>query len=104
MKLLATFARWNTPEGLIMRSAKLTSLLSDMDDSVSGQRKVTLADIVDALDRRGFGPLLVMPALVTILPTGAIPGVPALSGGLICLIAVQIVMGRKHPWLPDRIS
>lgn len=31
---------------------------------------------------------------------GDIPGVPVLAGSLICLVAVQLLFGRDHVWLP----
>ncbi len=87
-----------------MRSAKITKLLDTLDDSIEGQKKVSLSDIVDALEKRGFGALLLMPALVTVLPTGAIPGVPAACAGVICLVSGQLAVGMKRPWLPGPLG
>lgn len=87
-----------------MRSAKITKLLDTLDDHIEGQKKVYLSDIVDALEKRGFGALLLMPALVTVLPTGAIPGVPAACAGVICLVAGQLAVGMKRPWLPGPLG
>jgi hypothetical protein len=86
-----------------MRSHKLSKLLTTIDEHVNGHKNVTMAHVLGALERRGFGPLLVVPSILTILPTGAIPGVPALCGALICLISCQIIVGREKPWVPKRI-
>lgn len=87
-----------------MRSTKLTKLLDTLDESIDGQKEVSLADIVEALEKRGFGALLLVPALITVLPTGAIPGVPAACAVVICLVAGQIVIGLKKPWVPSPLG
>ncbi len=58
---------------------------------------VAVGTLVDALNSRGFGPLLLAPALIALLPTGGIPGVPSLCGVLIFLIAIQGSMGDRSP-------
>lgn len=81
----------------------LTGTLQILEDETSGSR-VVFGEVVEALNHRGFGPLLMAPALLTILPTGAIPGIPILSAVFIFLIAGQIVAGRRYPWLPRRLT
>lgn len=73
-------------------------------ESETGGNTVVFKDLAQALNRRGFGPLLIAPAILIILPTGAIPGIPALCGVFIFLMASQILMGRHHPWLPRGIK
>lgn len=85
------------------QSRALTGTLEILEDETDGAR-ITVEDILRALNHRGFGTLLLAPALLTILPTGAIPGVPALSAVLIAAVAVQIIAGRRYPWLPGRIK
>lgn len=53
--------------------------------------------------KRGFGPMLALPAFIAATPIGAIPGVPTITGVTILLIAMQILLGRRHPWLPATI-
>lgn len=81
----------------------ITETLEAIKDDTNGS-KIALEDVVESMQRRGFGPLLMGPALLTVLPTGAIPGIPALCAVMIILIAVQIVAGRTHPWLPSRLK
>ncbi|WP_339927585.1 exopolysaccharide biosynthesis protein, partial [uncultured Cobetia sp.] len=52
----------------------LTGLLEELDREIEGD--ISLGDILEHFNSRGFGPLLVLPALLVLLPTGAIPGVP----------------------------
>lgn len=82
----------------------LTDALFQIEEHSNGNSKITFADIVEALNSRGFGALLIGPALITILPTGAIPGIPALCAVLIMLFSVQILLGRDYPWLPKRLE
>ena len=63
-----------------------------------------MAHIVSALERRGFGPLLLGPSLLIVLPTGIVPGVPTVAAALIIFIAGQIVLGRPSPWLPPKLA
>lgn len=82
---------------------KLTETLDLVEQDIKGS-KIAFGDVAQALNHRGFGPLLLAPALITILPTGALPGVPAISGVFITLIAAQILLGRRYPWLPQRLK
>src|SRR5690606_23665188 len=38
------------------------------------------------------------------LPTGAIPGVPSLCGLCVALISIQMVWGKKYPWIPHKLA
>ena len=76
----------------------LAQLLEDTD------RDISVATLVQSLESRGFGPLILVPALVVVLPTGAVPGVPTVMALLIVLIASQRLFGRTHPWVPQRLA
>ncbi|MCA9233980.1 MAG: exopolysaccharide biosynthesis protein [Planctomycetales bacterium] len=81
-------------------AAKLTSLVDDMVEQTEGDQ-ASVGDLLQAISTRSFGPLLIVPALITISPIGAIPGVPAVVGLVIMLLAGQILVGQRHPWLPQ---
>ena len=81
----------------------LTEALDMLKRDTRGQ-KISFGDIVETLNHRGFGALIIAPALITVLPTGAIPGIPALCAIFIILIAAQLVFGRSHPWIPKRLD
>jgi hypothetical protein len=88
------------------RSAKSGSLGSVMDSLEKAAEQsdiLTLDAILASVRRRGFGPLLIVPALLSGLPTGAIPGIPAICGLIIIFISLQLVIGRERPWLPKKM-
>ncbi len=66
---------------------------------------LSVREALDAFEGRTFGPLLVLPALVALVPPlGMIPTVPTVMGTIVVLIAAQYLIGRTHPWVPDFIG
>ncbi len=65
---------------------------------------VSVGDVVEAIGARGFGPVIFVTAMLGASPLGGIPLVPTLCAIILILIAVQILMGRRHFWLPDKIA
>jgi hypothetical protein len=80
--------------------------LSDVFDkqleSTNG-KTVCVDDLLSAFDSRSYGPLLLVPSLIALGPTGAIPGMSMVMGSVIILIAVQMLFKNSKPWLPKRI-
>lgn len=68
---------------------------------VAGPDGLTISQIVDRLDERGFGLLILILAVPCLVP--ALYGVPQIVGVPILLLAGQMLLGRKEPWLPDLI-
>lgn len=64
--------------------------------------QVTLADILVIAGERIFGFLFVVLALPSALPVPA-PGYSTPFGVLIFLLAIQLVIGAKTPWLPQKM-
>ncbi len=86
-----------------MSKKALVDILQTIQDETQGD-KISFEDVIQALNHRGFGPMLVAPALIGILPTGAIPFMPNVVALFVLLIAVQILLGRTKPWMPKRIK
>ena len=82
----------------------VTGIIDQLVETGRVNGDVTLGEMTHALRFRSYGPFLLVPGLIGVSPLGAIPGVPTLLGLLIALFAVQIVLGRKHIWLPDIIE
>ena len=81
----------------------LTEVLAKVQENIDGE-KIEIREIVEALKHRGFGSLLLALALIALMPTGAIPGVPTITGCLIILIAGQLLFGKKSPWIPSFVA
>jgi hypothetical protein len=69
-----------------------------------GHGRVSVADLMDMLGERSFGPLLLVPSLIAVSPVGAIPGLPAITSAIIVLIAGQILVGHEHFWIPGWLA
>lgn len=89
--------------GTAPSSDGLTAILEGLKSGTSGG-EVTLGHLLDTLDTRSYGPLLLLPALIAVAPTGAIPGMSIFTGSIIGLLALQMLAGRRHPWLPARLE
>lgn len=63
-----------------------------------------MGDVVDHIGARTHGPLLLFPALIVVAPTGAIPLVPTIMGGLIAIVGLQIILSRQRIWVPTRLK
>lgn len=82
--------------------ADLEQVLQELDSCASRTDPVTVGDVVDAVGSRTFAPLILIPGLVMLAPgVGDIPGVPVLMGALVILVLVQMLMSRRHIWLPE---
>ena len=61
---------------------KLEALFNELAAEADGS-SITLGEILDALEKRSFGPLLLLPTLVSIMPViGMLPGVTWAMSGL----------------------
>ena len=83
--------------------ASISGLLDKLVDE-SDNEEQSAGEIIARFEDRGFGPLLLIPSLIALLPTGAIPGVPSICGITLFLICIQVAIGRKAPWLPNKIT
>lgn len=81
----------------------LTDILQTVIEKTDGET-ATLGDILNALGKRSFGPLWTILGLLIVAPTGMVPGIPMVFGALIALIAVEILRGANHVWVPDRLE
>ena len=82
-------------------ATSLLELLDQIEAAAEDSDKVSLDTVMDAVGRRSFGPILVLVGLIILAPlVGDIPGVPTLMALVIVLIAGQVLMQRKHLWLP----
>ncbi len=81
-----------------------TETVEALEDLAESHDEVCMADVLDEFGKRSFGPFLFIPALIDLTPIGGIPGVPTLLAVMIALVAVQLLLGRDHVWLPEMIQ
>ena len=81
----------------------LCPLLDDIEKSGEKQDGLSMSDLLGILGQSSFGPLMLIPALFVISPFSALAGFDSVMGVLIALVAVQMLFGRKHTWLPKKI-
>ncbi len=82
------------------REAGTRAILDALLDGDHAQT-LTFLDLVSGLGKRAFGMLLFVAALPAFIP---IPVGGALSGPLVVLIAVQLLVGLRRPWMPGFIA
>ena len=83
-------------------ATNLTELIQTMEQMERDAPRVSVDDIVNAVGRRSFGPLLLIAGLITLAPIiGDIPGMPTLMAALVLLVSTQLLAGRKTFWLPN---
>lgn len=78
----------------------IQEVLDCVEDAGNGEKRVSVADVVDHIGEGAFAPLMLVPALVIISPVTAVFGVATACGLAIALIAFQMVIGRERLWLP----
>lgn len=85
-----------------MSVSRISALLDTLQQDMDGDA-VSVGEVVKTFRQRGFGPLLLIPSLIVLFPTGAIPGVPTICGITLFLVCIQIALGSDHPWLPEKL-
>jgi len=92
-------------EHLLMRPGpgQLEPLSTILLDELTEGETVTLGELRDRLARRGFGLLMIVLALPTLIPVLP-PGSAAVIGLLYILLSLQMLFGKDEPWLPKRVS
>lgn len=79
-------------------------ILNKLEELSCKQERVSLGAMVEALGSRSYGPFLIVPAMIEISPIGGIPALPTFLAALVVLFAAQMLLGRRHLWLPGFIA
>lgn len=82
----------------------LGDILDGFDGLAQRDARVAVADMVDAVGTRSYGPFLVVPALIELSPIGGVPGVPTALAAVVVLFAAQMLFGRRRLWIPAWIA
>lgn len=82
----------------------VTEVLEGIEEIAEERREVCIADLLDNYGSRSFGPMMILLALLELSPLGGIPGVPTALATMIGLIALQLLIGREHVWMPKFVE
>ncbi len=77
-----------------------SALLEELAQSFP-QATVTVGDLIDRLDSRAHGVLLLVLALPMCIPN--VPGISTIFGILMLAPALQLVLGSRRLWVPTRM-
>lgn len=64
---------------------------------------ITARDMLNAVGRRSYGPILLLLGFISISPLTIIPGATWLVSLIILEISGQILIGMRFPWVPARL-
>jgi len=81
----------------------LQSILDHLDDVIIDDI-ADLKSIIESFGDRAFGPVMLLSGFFMLTPFGVIPGVPAAFGLIVITFAVQLLMRRETPWLPNILA
>ncbi len=93
---MATEAR---PENLTSILDRIAQRIED-DGPAAKSQKLSLGDILDIVGRQSYGPLLLVIGIMSVSPLALIPGSTWAFALLTLLVAAQMAVNLKHPWLP----
>ncbi|WP_111657068.1 exopolysaccharide biosynthesis protein [Isoalcanivorax indicus] len=80
----------------------LEALIQQIRDASETSGEVSIGQIMEAIGRRSFGPILLFAGVITLVPViGGIPGVPTAVAILVLIVAAQLIVKRDRVWLPD---
>lgn len=83
----------------------LEGLIGRLDKAAGANgAKLSVGELVEAIGRRSFGPLLLLGGLLGMTPVAAIPTAPTIIALVNILIAGQLLFGRDAIWLPKWLA
>lgn len=80
----------------------LGDLLRSLVNRTQGET-VSVRDLLGAVGRRAYGPILALLGFVALSPLTIVPGASSLVALLTLLIAGQLAFGLSHPWVPKKL-
>lgn len=94
-------SRDNATEESTTEPRNLVELMQAIESIDTPSGRIRFDEVLDAIGRRAFGPLLLLAGFITMLPiVGDIPGVPTLMALFTLLVCGQLLLGRRTFWLP----
>lgn len=68
-----------------------------------GAGHVRVGDIIHVVGDRSFAPLLMLVGMLLVSPLSGVPTFPSMVAGIVLLVTLQMLCGRRHFWLPARL-
>jgi len=87
-----------------LNTAKPLQSILEHVDTVIVDETADLKSIIESFGDRAFGPVMLLSGLFMLTPLGAIPMVPAAFGFVVITFAVQLLMRRETPWMPNVLA
>lgn len=86
-------------------TTKISDMFADLlpPDEVAPTDRIKLEEIIERLQERGFGVLVVLLSLPSAIP-GCPPPIPSLFALPLCFLAAQLALGYHTPTLPDFLT
>ncbi len=81
----------------------MEQLLDRIEAATEDHAFVSIGEMMDSVGRRTFGPMVLLVGIILVTPLSGLPGMPTLMGLLTLLTLGQILLGRRHFWLPGWI-
>lgn len=79
----------------------LRTLLQSLCSETEGD-SVSVADLLNAVGRRSYGPVILLLGFIAISPLTIIPGTSVLVALVTLIFTLQMVFGRPYPWIPKK--
>lgn len=79
----------------------LRTLLQSLCSETDGET-VSVGDLLNAVGRRSYGPVLLLLGFIAIGPLTIIPGASVLVALVTLIFALQMAIGRPYPWIPKK--
>lgn len=84
------------------RAENFQTLLQSFADRSDGDT-ISVRDLLTIVGRRAHGPVILLLGFIAVSPLTIVPGASWLVAMLTLIFAVQIVLGRRYPWVPKKI-
>lgn len=78
----------------------LEQLIDRISELASDNERVSIAMVVESIGSRSFGPMLMLIGMTLFSPLSGVPGMSFFMAAFVLLVAAQMLMGRRHFWLP----
>lgn len=106
MLLMASSERPVVRAQTAVPAAGLSDVFDGLDSGINRDHPhegVRLGVLLNAAGRRSYGPLLLVIGLFAISPATVLPGMTSVAAAITLLIATQMAVGLRRPWLPRQI-